>query len=191
MLIPKLILTGYLTLVTPLQSPLGDADNLHTPLEARSGSYNALKEMTKGVARGELNKALLQALDASSRCNIDEDCRLVAQAIVYEARGEPRLGRMAVAKVVINRVKDKRFPDSVEGVLSQPYQFSYRRDMHKQAVPTKEDWEKAYIDAYTVLNGEAPLDMEGVLWYHTKTVKPEWRKSLTKANTIGNHYFYK
>ena len=124
-------------------------------------------------------------------CSVDDDCKHLAQAIVYEARGESREGRLAVGTVVLNRVGSGIYPNTIGGVLSQPYQFSYKKDMHKQSTPTEKDWDKAYKDAYYLLNSSTPENLEGVMWYHAKHITPYWSSRLTQTTRIGGHYFYK
>ncbi len=121
-------------------------------------------------------------------CKYDRVCAKIAEVIVYESRGEPARGRRLVGSVVLNRVKDKRFPNTIEEVVHQRRQFSYLNDMHKQKKPTNKDWQKAYFDATILLKG----DVEGdILWYHSRKVKPSWSESLEVAHRVGNHIFYK
>ena len=62
-----------------------------------------------------------QAQNSSGRVS---DVQLLARAINGEARGEPYEGQVAVGAVILNRVKDSRFPNSIAGVIYQPGAFT-------------------------------------------------------------------
>ena len=141
-----------------------------------------------GLLGVEWHNAHISEIEGVIGCKDLEKCYKLAEAIVYESRGETKEGRRLVGSVILNRVEDRRFPDSVYGVVHQRRQFSYLRDMEKQSPPTESDWDKAYRDAYYLLkNGSTP----DILWYHSKKVKPIWRNSLGQYAKVGNHIFYK
>lgn len=187
----KLILSGYLTMVMPTQSPVSELTFKQWRLDSRIPAIQRLKDGVGGLTSLYTVEELEALLSPRKQCTLNGDCELLAQAIVYEARGESREGRMAVGRVVLNRVESNKYPNTVKEVLTQPHQFSYIRDMHKQSVPTKKDWERAYTEAYVLLNNKAPVDMEGVLWYHSNTVSPYWSREFERTASVGNHYFYK
>lgn len=93
------------------------------------------------------------------RCKQSKECFKLAEALVYEARSETRKGQIAVASVILNRVGHKNFPDTIQGVITQPHQFSYLKDMHKQRKPAAKDWDKALIVAYDVKHGVVELSL--------------------------------
>lgn len=70
-----------------------------------------------------------------------KDIRCLAENIYHEARGEPVAGQLAVAHVVLNRVSDDRFPDSICSVINQPNQFHWVAKKPKIREP--EAWERA------------------------------------------------
>lgn len=123
-------------------------------------------------------------------CKKDKDCYLLAKTIVYEARGEGLEGRRAVGFVVLNRMKHKRWPDTIEGVVKQPHQFSFWKDLHKQKKTTKEDWTKGFNTAYNVINGlvENPIELSN--HYHSINVSPSWVKDMKFVVQLDNHKFY-
>ena len=123
-------------------------------------------------------------------CIRDKDCRMVAEAVVYEARGEPLEGQYAVAQVIVNRVEHEKYPDTISGVIKQPSQFSYIKDMHKQSKPKKSDWNQAYVVGYDVLNKEVDSVVQDSTHYHAKHVKPFWSSKLEYVVSVGNHHFY-
>lgn len=124
-------------------------------------------------------------------CKMRSECAKLAEAIVFEARGEPLLGQVAVAHVVVNRVKDGEWADSIRGVIVEPKQFSYLRDKHKQKRPSQQDWDSAYVTAHDVIRGRIASPVGDAVFYHNKKVKPKWAKRVKYVAHIGNHIFYK
>lgn len=111
----------------------------------------------------------------------------LAKTIFYEARGEPLIGKIAVAHVVLNRVKDKNYPNDICGVVHQKKQFS---GVYKAL--DKFD-EKSFSLAFEILK-EKKYDFdptEGSIFYHNISVKPSWSKEYERAVRIENHIFYK
>lgn len=114
------------------------------------------------------------------------DVQLLARAINGEARGEPYEGQVAVGAVILNRVRDSRFPNTIAGVIYQPGAFTAVADGQIN-VPIDENSTvvKAARDA---LNGWDPT--EGAVYYFnpdTATNKWIWSRPLIK--TIGKHRF--
>lgn len=114
------------------------------------------------------------------------DVQLLARAINGEARGEPYEGQVAVGAVILNRVKDSKFPNTIAGVIYQSGAFTAVADGQIN-VPIKEGATvvKAAQDA---LNGWDPTD--GAIYYFnpaTATNKWIWSRPLIK--TIGKHRF--
>ena len=123
--------------------------------------------------------------------------KCLARAIYYEARGETYEGQVAVAQVVVNRVRMKGWPDSICGVVQQGIergekcQFSFA--CHAPAVePTGELWDNAKSLANDVIAGRAWLrEVTEATHYHTVNVAPVWRLGLQPIRTIGSHIFYR
>ena len=114
------------------------------------------------------------------------DIELLAKLINAEARGETYKGQVAVGAVVMNRVKDSKFPNTISGVIYQKGQFSCITDGQiNKAIEKDSTVRKAAEEA---MNGVDPTG--GALYfYNPKTAKSDWlftRKTLT---TIGNHRF--
>lgn len=124
-------------------------------------------------------------------CQMRDSCLKLSEAVVYEARGETDAGKYSVAWVIMNRVTAKGWRDTVVGVITQRSQFSYLRDMHKQARPSEKDWTTARIVAYDVLNKKVESPVKDSTHYHTTAVKPGWAKRLEVVATLGNHIFYR
>lgn len=127
------------------------------------------------------------------RCKESKECYKLAESIVWEARGEPYDGQLAVASVILNRVDHKNFPNTIYGVITQPYQFSYLQDMAKQTQPRKSDWDKALLVAYDVKNGIVERATDSLFYLNKKAVRrmPRWAMVYEEVATIGNHTFYR
>lgn len=107
----------------------------------------------------------------------------LAKNIYYEARGEPVEGKIAVAIVTLNRAKG-----NICKTVYAYKQFSWT--LKKYNITEANAWLDANIIAYnTYITYDKNLFK--ATHFHTKQVKPEWRKSLTKIAEIGNHIFYK
>jgi N-acetylmuramoyl-L-alanine amidase len=116
-------------------------------------------------------------------------------AIYHEARGEPIQGQLAVGQVVLNRVANSDYPDTVCGVVTQKKQFSFldgtKIEHLVQNVTEPKSWSKAEYVAKALIQGHK-YDLVAT-HYHAKTVRPYWVNS-PKVNyivTIGNHVFYR
>jgi hypothetical protein len=119
-------------------------------------------------------------------------CDKLAEALVYEARGEGAVGMRAVAHVILERKESKGWPNTIRDVIEQRKQFSYLQDKHKQKSPTSEDFDIAYKEAYDAYFGLSENPVPGAKWYHSVNIRPpKWTKDLEVVKIIGNHVFYK
>lgn len=125
------------------------------------------------------------------------DDRCLAQAIYFEARGEPFEGRMAVAQVVVNRVRDQRYPNDICTVVFQNEQrrhrcqFSFACDGRSDRPRNTAAWSSALRLARLVNDGHL-RDLTGqATHYHAIHVAPPWAEKLTRTVTIGRHRFYR
>ncbi len=134
-------------------------------------------------------------VDKSSTNNVSKakststsDIQLMARAINGEARGEPYEGQVAVGAVILNRVKDSRFPNSISGVIYQPGAFTAVSDGQINAAIS--EGSTVYKAAQDAINGWDPTS--GCVYYfnpNTATNKWIWSRPLVK--TIGKHRFCK
>lgn len=125
---------------------------------------------------------------AASGSSNASDIQLMARAINGEARGEPYEGQVAVGAVILNRVRDSRFPNTIAGVIYQPGAFTAVSDGQIN-VPIDENSTvvKAARDA---LNGWDPT--EGAVYYfNPNTATNKWIWSRPVIKTIGKHRFCK
>lgn len=121
---------------------------------------------------------------------------LLALTVWREARGETPRGRRLVAATIANRVRDTRWPNSVEGVVLQPWQFScfLSHDPNATKFPTPgsvwDDCVSAADAALFALSGNLPLETEAN-HYHVTGLDPAWRDESKIVATEGHHVFYK
>jgi N-acetylmuramoyl-L-alanine amidase len=117
----------------------------------------------------------------------DDDIYLMAQIVYAESRSEPYDGKVAVASVILNRLKSPAFPKSVEEVIKQKAAFSCLRNGEIDVVPDKISYQ-AVLDA---LKGKDPTN-NAVFFYNPKIATSTWMKQVSKKNVkpIGNHVFF-
>ena len=109
---------------------------------------------------------------------------LLARLVYAEARGEPYKGQVAVAAVVLNRVRSSQFPNTIAGVIYQKNAFTCVNDGQINLTPNAES-RRAAQDA---LNGWDPSG--GCLYYYNpKTASDKWIFGRTTVTVIGNHRF--
>lgn len=102
--------------------------------------------------------------------------------VYYEARGEPKDGKQAVASVTLNRAD---YIGSLCKTVYQPKQFSWTKRPSK-VKGTDQEWLASAEAAAAAVKGRNTKATH----YHTLKVKPVWRKKLKKVAVIGNHVFY-
>ena len=116
------------------------------------------------------------------------DLQLMARAINGEARGEPYEGQVAVGAVILNRVKDSRFPNSISGVIYQSGAFTAVAD-GKINSPIDEG-STVYKAAQDAMNGWDPTG-GCVYYFNPDTATNSWIWSRPHVKTIGKHRFCK
>lgn len=124
--------------------------------------------------------------------------KCLAEAVYYEARGETVKGQVAVAQVVLNRVRNPAYPGTICGVVYQnrdwlnACQFSFACDGQKHRVTEMPQWRMAQQVAKTVSAGQIWLPEVGsATHYHATYVRPFWAPTMKKVTKIGLHVFYR
>lgn len=116
----------------------------------------------------------------------NDDLLLLSKLVTGEARGESYEGQVAVAAVVINRVQDPRFPNTIKDVIYQKNAFSVVNDGSINMQPT----ESAYNAAIDALYGKDPTN-KAVFFWNPEIATCKWIKTLNPYLKIGNHVFAK
>lgn len=186
-----ILLSGFLWLqgVTDQESQEHAVDQGPAPITAAT----PLKISRLKNDKPRFDMEWLQALPSPPDLSKQEMC--LAEALYFEARGEPVQGQIAVAEVILNRTQSARFPDTVCDVVYQgshrhnACQFSYTCD----GLPESFDEQRAYDHskrlAAHLLNEERAGLVRGAEFYHAVTVQPSWAKKLHQVAQIGDHIF--
>lgn len=114
------------------------------------------------------------------------DIRLMANAVHGESRGEPYIGQVAVAAVILNRTKSASFPNTVSGVIFEPGAFTAVADGQIWLTPD-ETSKKAVLDA---INGWDPTG-NAIYYFNPNTATSSWIWSRPQIKQIGQHIFCK
>ena len=123
----------------------------------------------------------------------------------HEAKNQSLVGQIAVAQVVMNRVKDYRYPNNVCDVVKQvltyksnpnipiknQFQFSLYCDGKSDKPKEAYAWDNAMLVAHGVYYGNLDDFVEGATHYHAYYVRPSWASSKTYITRIDDHIFYR
>ena len=129
----------------------------------------------------------------------------LALNVYHEAKNQSFLGQVAVAQVVMNRVKDERYPNTVCEVVKQGQtykwkpslpiknkcQFSWYCDGKSDTPKEIKAWEDAMHVANGVYNQHLSELVEGATHYHADYVNPSWAETKTFITRIDDHIFYR
>jgi len=124
--------------------------------------------------------------------------RCLAAGVYFEARGESVKGQQAVAQVILNRVKNPAYPNSICAVVYQNKlwrnrcQFSFACDGIRDRIKSNGHWRTAKKVANDAIGGRIWLTSVGsASHYHADYVWPRWRRKMKKMTKIGRHIFYR
>ena len=155
-----------------------------------NATYNAVKKFQQKnglVVDGVAGSKTLAALGISSgNMQSNNNVNLLARAINGEARGEPYEGQVAVGAVILNRVNNSSFPNTISGVLYQSGAFDSVSDGQINMAPSTTAT-KAARDA---LNGWDPSG-GSIYFFNPATSTSKWIWSRPIVRIIGKHYFAK
>ena len=189
----------------PVLPPVAEQTNHdhHSAAAAASGTPDS-----RGDVRGTaLNHAVSWIASWKDKFKTMFDPRIVAQnclatAVYFEARSESQLGQLAVATVILNRVKVSNYSSSICGVVYQgarnlnACQFSFACDGKPDLLDDARAWETALavtalalVDDKKAKNGRMQV-VATATHYHADYVEPNWSKSLYRLTKIGHHIFY-
>lgn len=191
-------------LIAALVSALGGAVVADTPLTQlmaqeiralraipgdRLAGYVARPETGIEYSRGWLARQRVSGADRQTEC--------LAEALYFEARGESVRGQFAVAEVIMNRVDNPEFPDTVCGVINQgtgkkyQCQFTYTCDGNPEHIANQSIYGQVSKVARLMVEGAPRQLTDGATYYHTRAVKPRWARKFAHTASIGVHHFYR
>ncbi len=160
-------------------------------LRPQNDGRKSVIKLSRGDHRWAANPLPKKAFSKKSR-------QCLAIGIYFEARGEPIKGQQAVAQVILNRVKNPAYPNTVCGVVYQNRhkrnrcQFSFTCDGIRDKVKSRSNWATAVDIANKSIEGRIWLRSVGSSsHYHADYVWPRWRRKMKKMTKIGRHIFYR
>jgi len=127
----------------------------------------------------------------------DKQMSCLAEALYFEARGEPIKGQLAVGEVILNRVEDRRYPSSICKVVNQgtgrrfACQFTYTCDGKLETVHERKPYEMALKIAKILMTTHDGKLTRGSTHYHSNYVNPKWSKKFERVAKFGRHIFYR
>ena len=153
----------------------------------------------------------VQAADNNIVWNDNEHVKCLALNMYHEARDQGTAGRLAVSAVVLNRVNDSRFPNTICEVIKQGptrkswrdpsvsypiknrCQFSWYCDGVSDEVKDEKTYQKILDFARLIMHNDIQfVDItDGATHYHADYVKPDWADTKTRTTEIGDHIFYR
>lgn len=168
---------------------IGNVDGIYGPLTKEAVKYFQRKNglSVDGIVGPKTAAALGMTLSSSSSSSSSissSDLNLLAKCVYAEARGESYVGQVAIAAVVLNRVESPSFPNTIAGVIYQPYAFTAVDDGQINLTPNS----TAYKAAQDALNGWDPT-YGAIYYYNPATATSSWIWSRQTTVTIGNHVF--
>ncbi len=172
----RLIKWGYMT---------GTADGIYgAKTEAGVKKFQQKHGLTPDGIAGPATLAKIGLPTGSSSTSANSNVNLLARVVNGEARGESYEGQVAIAAVVLNRVKHSSFPNSIAGVIYQPGAFTAVSDGQiNQSV-----YSSCYNAARDALNGWDPTG-GAIYYYNPSTATNQWIRSRKIIKTIGKHVF--
>ncbi len=178
---------GFFVLaLTPVSAQLA-AGNASAPTTAEQDAGLAGNTLAAAGIEEEAEKVekIEEQQSEETRITVSQyELDLLARAVYSEARGEPFQGQVAIAAVILNRVEDQRFPNTISGVIFQPWAFMAVHDGQFWLTPD----ETAYAAVREALKGNDPTG--GALYYYNPaTATNRWIRSRPIITSIGKHVF--
>ncbi|MGJ7045823.1 cell wall hydrolase [Thermoanaerobacterium thermosulfurigenes] len=134
-----------------------------------------------------MNKKLIDIKKHSFIVNADyNDVLLLAKLIQAEGEGEPMIGKVAIGAVIVNRVQNPNFPNTISAVIFEPGQFESVTNNRIFNIENID--EECIISALKALEGEDPTD-GSLYFYNMYTSTNGWIKSKKVSIAIGKHNF--
>ena len=168
----------------------GNVDGIYGSQTLEAVKYFQRKNGLKvdGIAGTQTLNAMGIMSSGSSQSNTSNsnDVNLLSRLIYGEARGEPYTGQVAVGAVVLNRVKNSSFPNTIASVIYQSGAFDVVSDGQINLTPN-DTAKKAAQDA---LNGWDPT-YGAIYYFNPSTATNKWIWSRPMTITIGKHRFCK
>ncbi|ANY86816.1 MULTISPECIES: cell wall hydrolase [Pseudomonas] len=143
-----------------------------------------------------LTPSEVKAVDPAGQSPLDDSITCLARTIYWESKGANAQDMTAVASVVLNRLGHEGFPNTVcavvkQGVETKACQFSWWCDGRPDQVEEEQRYAVAKEIARKALNQQLKDPTGGALYFHDRTVRPEWAKAYRKTAETTHFLFYK
>ncbi|MCL7939711.1 cell wall hydrolase [Halomonas sp. ATCH28] len=143
-----------------------------------------------------ITKQEVQAVDPAGSDPLEEPITCLARSIYWEAKGVAGRDMEAVANVVMNRLAHEGFPNSIcevvtEGSEHPPCQFSWWCDGRPDEIVEPDAYEVAREVARQAINLELADHTGGALYFHHRTVAPDWASVYPRTAETGEFLFYR
>ncbi|HEN8712673.1 MULTISPECIES: cell wall hydrolase [Pseudomonas] len=143
-----------------------------------------------------LTPSEVKAVDPAGQAPLDDSITCLARTIYWEAKGADQKDMSAVASVVLNRLGKDGFPDTIcgvvkQGVESKSCQFSWWCDGRSDQVEEPQRYDIAKEIARKALNQQLKDTTGGALYFHDRTVRPDWAKAYRRTAQTRLFLFYK
>lgn len=177
----------------PLEEKAQAAEKKGEVLEEKSSAGGDKKAP---AAAQTITKPEAQAVDPHGEEALDDALTCLARSIYWEAKGEDRPGMEAIASVVMNRLGNGSFPNTVCGVVKEgkesgACQFSWWCDGRPDDVEEESRYTITMEIARQALNRQLPDRTGGALYFHGGKVTPSWDNDYVQTAEFGHHRFYK
>ncbi|MBA6130631.1 MULTISPECIES: cell wall hydrolase [Pseudomonas] len=182
-----------------LAAPLHAADPAKAAVA--EGKAEALEEKVVEAApppkpAEKLTPSEAQAVDPAGKAPLDDSLTCLARTLYWEAKGADASDMAAVASVVLNRLGQDGFPDTIcgvvkQGVESKACQFSWWCDGRPDQVEEPQRYDVAKEIARKALNQQLQDSTGGALYFHDRSVHPAWAKTYRRTAKTTHFLFYK
>ncbi|MCE9681910.1 cell wall hydrolase [Halomonas alkalisoli] len=192
-------LFGWLLLALPVAAiavvnPAPQADEAERKAEVLEQVVAPDVEVTEPTE--PLSEQEVQVVDPEGSDPLEEPLTCLARSIYWEAKGVAGRDMESVANVVMNRLADEAFPNTICDVVKQgseqpPCQFSWWCDGRPDEVVEGDAYEVAKEVARLALNQELPDHTDGALYFHDRTVQPHWANEFLVTIETEAFIFYR
>jgi len=196
---PAFRLVGRLLLILPVMTAAvltptlqaNEAVRKAEQLEQVAAPDSAINAISEPLSEQEA-----QAIDPAGSDPLEEPLTCLARTIYWEAKGVPGRDMESVANVVMNRLADSNFPNTLCEVVRQgseqsPCQFSWWCDGKPDEVVEDDAYEVVKEVARQALNQELPDHTGGALYFHDRTVHPPWANEFLLTAETDSFIFYR
>lgn len=188
-----IILLGGEVLATDQEQKQEVAEDKAQVLEEKAAEKDSDLAVPKSAV---ITPSEVQAVDPAGAAPLDDAITCLARSIYWEAKGVAGADMEAVASVVMNRLGQKGFPETVCAVVKQgsetgSCQFSWWCDGRADQVKEDDEYVLAKEIARKALNKQLKDRTHGALYFHDRTVEPDWAKKYTRTAETGKFLFYK